>query len=107
MCSYKPVLIQRDKRKFQTGNCSVNMHQPFVHDPLTTISNEETFLQDFLENLEEMFPRYHMHSNICKRLKSVFKRVIYVLMSIRISSCKATRLPILNTLFYIYSSIEY
>ena len=59
-----------------------------------TLSNEETFLQDFLENLEEMFPRYHMHSNICKRLKSVFKRVIYVLMSIRISSCKATRLPI-------------
>ena len=45
--------------------------QSFVHDLLTTTS-WETFLQDseafaseLLENLEEMFPLYYMHSDIC------------------------------------------
>ena len=40
----------------------------FVHDSLTTISNKETFPQEafaseLLENLDEMFPRYYMHSS--------------------------------------------
>ena len=39
--------------------------QLFVNSSLTTISNEETFLQDFLENLEEMFPRYYTHNDVC------------------------------------------
>ena len=29
-----------------------------------TTSTEETFLQDFLENLEDMFPLYYMHSDV-------------------------------------------
>ena len=35
-----------------------------VHDPLTYTNIEETFLQDFLENLEEMFPLYYLHSDV-------------------------------------------
>ena len=30
-------------------------------------NNEETFLQDFLENLKDMFPRCYMYSNIYRR----------------------------------------
>ena len=36
--------------------------EPCYHDPLTTIRNEETFLQDFLVNPEEIFPLYYMES---------------------------------------------
>ena len=45
---------------------SLTSKQSFIPDPLTTTSNEETFFQDFLENLEEMFPRYYnyMHSDV-------------------------------------------
>ena len=48
-----------------------NSIKSFVHDPTYTSSNEETFLQDFLElldslklleNIEYMFPLYYMHS---------------------------------------------
>ena len=47
--------------------------ESFVYVLLAFTSNEETFLQDFLEiriasefleNHEEMFPRYYMHSSI-------------------------------------------
>ena len=51
-----------EKRVFMT-----NHMQSFIHDPHSTSSNKETFLQDFLvilkrssellNNLEEMFPR--------------------------------------------------
>ena len=39
--------------------------QSCVDDPHTTISNEETFLQNFqlLENFEEIFPLYYMYSD--------------------------------------------
>ena len=39
-------------------------------DSVDTINNGETFLQDFLENLEEMFLRYYMQSNVCSCFKS-------------------------------------
>ena len=35
-----------------------------VQDSHSTSSNEETFLQDFVENLEEMFPQYYMNSDM-------------------------------------------
>ena len=35
-----------------------------VHDPLTTIRNLETFIQDFLEIIEEMFHPYYKHSDL-------------------------------------------
>ena len=47
--------------------------QPNIPNSLTSNSNKEIFLQDFvseadasvlLENLKEMFPRYYMHSNV-------------------------------------------
>ena len=46
--------------------------QSFLHDLLTTISNEETFLQEanaseFQENLEEMSPGYYTYSDVCNR----------------------------------------
>ena len=39
--------------------------RPFLHDPLTTSSSEETFLRDFIENI----PLYYMLSDLCNRLK--------------------------------------
>ena len=36
----------------------------FVHDLHSTISNDEAFLQDCLENLEEMLRRYYMNSGM-------------------------------------------
>ena len=58
--------------------------QSCIHDPLTTTSNEEIFLQDFqlilkwtselIENLEEMFlgrtTCYYMHSEVFGRVES-------------------------------------
>ena len=51
-----------------------NSIQLFVHNPLTSISNKETSLRFFsdseadtselLENLEEMFPEYHINSGV-------------------------------------------
>ena len=35
---------------------------------LTTLSYEETFLQDFQKNLEEMFLRYYMDGSVMSRL---------------------------------------
>ena len=40
-------------------NCCDNVSiQSGAHYPFTTRSNEETILQDFVENLEELFLRY-------------------------------------------------
>ena len=41
------------------GDCYNNC---YCHDPLTTISNEETCLHDFLESHEGIFLRYYLHS---------------------------------------------
>ena len=67
------------------------MIKKIVHDPLVTISNEETFLPDFLvilkrmitrksmtdfqkrtvqDLLKEMFPRYCIHNNKLKYIQS-------------------------------------
>ena len=55
----------------------------YVSDPPSTVSKEDTFQKDYLailkyslhmqllENLEEMFPLYYMHSN---KLASIFYR---------------------------------
>ena len=45
----------------------IHYSETLHHDTLTTSSNEETFLQDFLENLEEMFSRYSMQCYITAR----------------------------------------
>ena len=53
--------------------------QSFVYDAPTTTSNRETFCQTileiwkysfpkFLENIEEMFPRYYIHSDVLDKL---------------------------------------
>ena len=34
-----------------------------VHDPQSTISNEETFASELQENVEELFPLYNVHSD--------------------------------------------
>ena len=41
----------------------------FVHDLRTNASNEETFLQDFLEILDELF-LWYMYDDICSKYKS-------------------------------------
>ena len=48
-----------------------------VHDSLNTTTTQETFPQnseanalEFLQNLDEIFSRYYMHSNIYNILKS-------------------------------------
>ena len=38
----------------------------FDHDT-TTSTYKETFLQDFLENLERMFPQYSLHSDVLNK----------------------------------------
>ena len=38
---------------------------------ITIITTQETFLQDFRENLEEMFSRYYMRSYVSSRFKSL------------------------------------
>ena len=46
----------------------INSTQSFVHDLLTTMSSEATFLHDFLVILEEMFVLYYMSvcvNNVC------------------------------------------
>ena len=54
--------------------------QSFPHGPMTITSSSdyETFLQDFLETLKdileklkEMFPRYYKHNYVSSRLKSL------------------------------------
>ena len=41
-----------------------------INNFTTTITNnEESFLQDFRENLEEMFPLYYMHIHVCSSFK--------------------------------------
>ena len=67
--------VRRQYRYLDLGILLTNSIQTFVYDPHTTSSNEETFLQenleerfsskfeafasDLLENLEKMFPWYY------------------------------------------------
>ena len=65
-----PVAVSPYRDQFR-GKCFSNivkccMSSSFVHDPPTNIINEETFLQDaseLLENLEEIFPRHYVDSD--------------------------------------------
>ena len=45
------------------------MNTSFVHDPHTTISNEETLRKELLENLKEMFPRYYKDTGMFSEIK--------------------------------------
>ena len=36
-----------------------NILETSGYDPFSTSNNQELFLQDFLENLEEIIPRYY------------------------------------------------
>ena len=48
--------------------------ETFVHDSLNITINKETFLQanasELFKNLEEMFPQYYMHSDLCSSVTS-------------------------------------
>ena len=50
---------------FETAGFDDKFHNHLFKTPYINISIEETFLQDseWLENLEEMFPRYYMHND--------------------------------------------
>ena len=43
----------------------------FILNPLTTIINEETFHQDILKHLKEMFSLHYIHSDIFIRFNYV------------------------------------
>ena len=51
------------------GIFRTNLMQSFVHDPHTTISDDETLIKDLLVILKRMFPRYCMHSDMFSLLK--------------------------------------
>ena len=67
------------RRLLETGDYCGHVCIEFVHDPLITNSNEETFsdivsrysevLTEYLKNLWEIFPQYYMQNNICGKNK--------------------------------------
>ena len=59
---------------FAMGMSNYNSIQIVVYDLLTTSSNKENIslalASELLENLEEMFSPYYMHSDDCNKMKS-------------------------------------
>ena len=60
------------------GNCDNIDTVPSPTEPPVTInkikdffSNSEAFASEFLENLEQIFPRYYLHSYLFNRIKSL------------------------------------
>ena len=45
---------------------------------LSTILKEQTFLQYFVENIEEMFPRYYMHSDVMNKIRTSSTGVLMI-----------------------------
>ena len=45
----------RNVNPSETGECCDSVHTYIFHNTLTITNNKEVFLQEFLENLEEMF----------------------------------------------------
>ena len=66
--SFTPVNIN----PLDTVVLMANSIQSFVHDftPINMSNSSEEFASELLENLEEMFPRYYMHSDIFSMFKS-------------------------------------
>ena len=52
------------------GVLVTNSTQKCVHDPHPTISNEETFIQDFVVILKRMPLQYYIHSDMFSMFNS-------------------------------------